>query len=103
MSTEIAIFMTVAQTDTCFFLYHLSRIYLVQHMDHSLEQCSRLFYKLKGPIWFLCSWHVPILRFYTHMLNKLTWGTSIRDLFRDFQTPDKMVATAMKGVKVANW
>jgi len=29
-------------------------------------------------------------------------GASICDLFRDFLTPDKMVATAMKGVKVAN-
>jgi len=40
--------------------------------------------------------------FYTRMLNKLTRGTSICDLFRDFLTPDKMVATAIKGVKVVN-
>ena len=40
--------------------------------------------------------------FYTHTFNKLTRGTSMHNLFRNFLTPDKMVATAMKGVKVAN-
>ena len=63
--------------------------------------------ELKGPIWFLSSesqsyWHIPILCF-IHMLNKLAWETSNRNLLRDFLTPDKMVATAMKGVNVANW
>ena len=44
----------------------------------------------------------PYSAFYTHTLNKLTQRTFMRDLFRDFHTPDKMVAPAMKGVKVAN-
>jgi len=39
---------------------------------------------------------------YTHALNKYTLGTSIHDLLRDFQTPDKMVAIVMTCVNVAN-
>jgi len=87
VSTDIAIFMTVAVVCTngyLFFLYHLIKevIKSTKHWSQ-LGTMFSIILSIEGGIlnslfWITKLLTCPYSTFYTHKLNKLTWGTSIR-------------------------